>query len=583
MTNLQLRDTTANGRARAAALDPSHRPDVTPASTVEFLSHGRVLIVGEESGALYAAQQLGDGLVATVCIPGNSRPAADTVDDLMITRGGRPQLSGSLGNFRLSFGDSSDDSDSAGVAKLEEARFDLVLDLNKSPLLQREVLPPGYYAPGRDAHALEDAIAELPDMRGEFEKPRYFNFNPNICAHGRRGVTGCTRCLDVCPTVAIKSDGRSVKVDANLCQGFGSCASVCPTGAITYAYPGPADLLAYLRAIAISYREHGGADPVFVFYDSSSAGTLADELAADMPENALPVELEEVGSVGIDTWFTCFAYGARRVLVLAGPDTPGSVLEALEHQIDVTAHILEGMGNAGGAVALLRTGGDETVTEAVSSDEAIKSRRPATFARPQEGGLFAGRRPVRANPCRQVGVHDVHELRCSLPDICAARGPGAAATEFLGMVLHTVRTVRNGLSRRRHQDRSALPLRRQGAQRAAPAARRATDVLYLLWQAFCHPVDTQGHDEKARGPLDVPDRGRPPTSRNVRNLPGQGHDARAGPGRFRDGVRSVPSWRTGQLPPRGGPKCLIATLISRLTSNYFTFKGILYHWKPAPY
>ena len=446
MTNLQLRDTTANGRARAAALDPSHRPDVTPASTVEFLSHGRVLIVGEESGALYAAQQLGDGLLATVCVPGNSRPAADTVDDLMITRGGRPQLSGSLGNFRLSFGDSSDDSDSAGVAKLEEARFDLVLDLNKSPLLQREVLPPGYYAPGRDAHALEDAIAELPDMRGEFEKPRYFNFNPNICAHGRRGVTGCTRCLDVCPTVAIKSDGRSVKVDANLCQGFGSCASVCPTGAITYAYPGPADLLAYLRAIAISYREHGGADPVFVFYDSSSAGTLADELAADMPENALPVELEEVGSVGIDTWFTCFAYGARRVLVLAGPDTPGSVLEALEHQIDVTAHILEGMGYAGGAVALLRTGGDETVTEAVSSDEAIESRRPATFAPPPEKRLLLrtainhlveeapGRKKAVSLPAgAPFGQIRVDKSACTMCMSCVAVCPTSALREGQGL------------------------------------------------------------------------------------------------------------------------------------------------------
>jgi len=446
MTNLQLRDTTANGRARAAALDPSHRPDVVPASTVEFLSHGRVLIVGEESGALYAAQQLGDGLVATVCVPGNSRPTSDTVDDLVVMRGGRPQLSGSLGNFRLSFGDSSNDGDPEGVAKLAEARFDLVLDLNKSPLLQREVLPPGYYAPGRDAHALEQAIAELPDMRGEFEKPRYFNFDPNICAHGRRGVTGCTRCLDVCPTVAITSDRRSVKVDANLCQGFGSCASVCPTGAITYAYPGTADLLVYLRSIAINYREHGGADPVFVFYDSSSAGALADELAGDLPENALPVELEEVGSVGMDTWFTCFAYGARRVLVLAGPDTPGSVLEALAHQIDVTSHILEGMGYTGGAVALLRSGGDETVTEAVSSDEAIESTRPATFAPPPEKRLLlrtainhllkeapGSKKAISLPAGAPFGQIRVDKSACTMCMSCVAVCPTSALREGQGL------------------------------------------------------------------------------------------------------------------------------------------------------
>jgi len=446
MTNLQLPETTANGQARAAALDPGHRPDVAPASTVEFLSHGRVLIVGEESGALYAAQQLDDDLVATVCVPGDSRPTSGTVDGLVIVRGGQPQLSGSLGNFTLSFPASGDGSDPEAIANLEEARFDLVLDLNKSPLLSREVLPPGYFAPGRDAYALEQAIAELADMRGEFEKPKYFNFDPDICAHGRRGVSGCTRCLDVCPTVAITSNGDSVQVDANLCQGFGSCASVCPTGAITYAFPGTTDLLAYLRTVAMNYREHGGADPVFVFYDSSSAGALADELAGDMPENALPVELEEVGSAGMDTWFTCFAYGARRVLVLAAPDTPGSIIGALERQIDVTARILEGMGYAGGAVALLRTDGDETVTRAVSSDEAIQTRRPATFAPPSEKRLLlrtainhlfkeapASRKAISLPAGAPFGQIRVDKSACTMCMSCVAVCPTAALREGQGL------------------------------------------------------------------------------------------------------------------------------------------------------
>ena len=446
MINLQLPDTTANGRARAVALDPSHRPDVVPASTVEFLSHGRVLILGEESGALYAAKQLDDGLVATVCVPGNSRPTSDTVDGLMILRGGQPQLSGSLGNFRLSFPAPSDGSDPDAIANLKEARFDLVLDLSKSPLLSREVLPPGYYAPGKDAYALEKAIAELPDMRGEFEKPKYFNFDPVICAHGRRGVSGCTRCLDVCPTVAITSNGNSVQVDPNLCQGFGSCASVCPTGAITYAFPGTSDLLAYLRTIAVNYREHGGADLVFVFYDSSSAGTLADELAGDMPENALPVELEEVGSVGMDTWFTCFAYGARRILVLAGPGTPASIVEAVERQIDVTARILEGMGYAGAAVTLVRTGSDASVAEAVSSGEAIDIKRPATFAPPPEKRLLlrtainhlheeapGSRKTISLPAGAPFGKVHVDKSACTMCMSCVAVCPTAALRDGHGL------------------------------------------------------------------------------------------------------------------------------------------------------
>lgn len=444
MTHLHLRDTTANGRARAAALGSGHRPDVTPASMVEFLSHGRVLILGEESGALYAAQQLDDELVATLCIPGNSQPTSSTVDGLVIVRGGRPQLSGSLGNFRLSFAAAGDGAEAQ--ANHDEARFDLVLDLNKSPLLNREVLPPGYYAPGRDAYALERAIAELPDMRGEFEKPKYFNLDTDICAHGRRGVSGCTRCLDVCPTVAITSNGESVQVDANLCQGFGSCASVCPTGAITYAFPGTKDLLAYLRTVTVSYREHGGADPLMVFYDSSSADTLADAFDGDMPENALPVELEEVGSVGMDTWFTCLAYGARRVLVLAGPGTPGSIVEALEHQVDVTARILEGMGYAGGAVALIRTGDDATVTGAVSSADAMDIKRPATFAPPPEKRLLlrtainhlleeapGSKKAIPLPAGAPFGQIRVDKSACTMCMSCIAVCPTAALREGQGL------------------------------------------------------------------------------------------------------------------------------------------------------
>jgi ferredoxin len=446
MSSLQLPDTSANGRARAEALNPRHRPDAAPASTVEFISHGRVLIVGEESGALYAAQRLDDALVATVWVPGNARPTTGTVDGLTIVRGGRPQLSGTLGNFRLSLPASGDGSDPGAIANLEEARFDLVLDLNDSPLLPREVLPPGYYTPGRDAYALEDAIAELPDMRGEFEKPKYFNFDPNICAHGRRGISGCTRCLDVCPTVAITSIGETVQVDENICQGFGSCASVCPTGAITYAFPGTRDLLAYLRTVVVQYGESGGAEPVLVFYDSASADALDRELAQALPENALPVELEEVGSVGMDAWFTCLAYGVRRILILAGPGTPGSILAALERDREVTAAILEGMGFPGAAVQLLDASDANAVVEAFGSDQVIELGRPARFAPPPEKRLLLrtainylleespGQKKVEPLPAgAPFGQVKVDKSACTLCMSCAAVCPTSALREGQGL------------------------------------------------------------------------------------------------------------------------------------------------------
>ena len=38
---------------------------------------------------------------------------------------------------------------------------------------------------------------------GEFDKPRFVTFDAGLCAHGRNRRTGCTRCLDLCPTGAI--------------------------------------------------------------------------------------------------------------------------------------------------------------------------------------------------------------------------------------------------------------------------------------------------------------------------------------------------------------------------------------------
>ena len=60
------------------------------------------------------------------------------------------------------------------------------------------------------------------------------------CRHLRAfalATTGCTRCLDQCPTGAIAPAGDLVRIDPFVCAGCGACAGVCPTGAATYAAP----------------------------------------------------------------------------------------------------------------------------------------------------------------------------------------------------------------------------------------------------------------------------------------------------------------------------------------------------------
>ena len=446
MNDLNLPDSSANGRARTEALDLRHRPEVAPTSLVSFLSHGRVLIIGDETQALAAAGRLGEELVTTLFCPAEARPATATVDGLTVVRGGTPNLSGSLGSYTLILSEAGDDAESPAVALLTQARFDLVLDLCDPPLLAQEVLPPGYYAPRDDTDALDNAIAELPQMRGEFEKPKYFNLDTDICAHGRRGIRGCTRCLDVCPAWAITSAGEHVSVDPNLCQGFGSCASICPTGAITYAYPSTGDLLGYVRTLLVTYRDAGGEDPLLVFFDNASAGALAGELGAALPENALPVQLEEVGSIGVDAWLTCLAYGARRVLMLTGAATPDSIRDVFERQLAYTAPILEGMGYPGAAIEVVDSGDVPAVAAAAASDATIGIDSPARFAPPPEKRLLlraainhllehaSNQRKAVALPAGSpFGQVRVDAGKCTLCMSCVAVCPTSALREGQGL------------------------------------------------------------------------------------------------------------------------------------------------------
>jgi len=446
MTELRLPDTSADGRARALALDPRHRPDSAPTSLISFLSHGRVLITGDHGAAMAAAKRLDEALAVTLLVPGDGNPATITADGFTVVRGGRPQVSGSLGDFRVSFGDTGDADDPPTVAMLTQARFDLVLDVGDPPLLRHEVPPPGYYAPRGDADALERAIEELPDMRGEFEKPKYFVYDPEICAHGRRGIRGCTRCLEVCPAWAITSIGEQVSVDPNLCQGFGSCASVCPTGAISYAYPGSGDLLGYLRTVLRGYRDAGGNDPLLVFFDHTSADPVQRAASEALPENALPIELEEVGSLGMDAWLTCLAYGARRLLILTGAHTPQSILDLLAREIGITDALLEGMGYPRGVVQVVDARDAAAVHDAARSGPGLSVARAARFAPPPEKPLLlraainhllehapAPKKTVSLPAGAVFGRVKVDAAACTLCMSCVAVCPTAALCEGQGL------------------------------------------------------------------------------------------------------------------------------------------------------
>jgi ferredoxin len=101
-----------------------------------------------------------------------------------------------------------------------------------------------------------------------------------------------------------------------------------------------------------------------------------------MPEQVLPVAIEEIGSVGMDAWLACLAYGAEAIVLLTWDRTPPQVIETLQEQLTIAQAILAGMGYAEGRLRLVNGDQPAAALQALAALPAGQSRQPATFAAP---------------------------------------------------------------------------------------------------------------------------------------------------------------------------------------------------------
>ena len=226
-------------------------------------------------------------------------------------------------------------------------RFDLVLDLSATPLLRMHQPPQGYLAPGRDPLEQAQAARKLAQMVGEFEKPKFFVYREKICAHSRAEITGCTQCIDICSTVAISADGDHVKVEPHLCMGCGACASVCPSGAMTYAYPRVADVGQRVKTLLATYRKAGGERACLLFHNATDGRELVARLGRrgkGLPAHVIPLETFHVASPGIDTLLGAIAYGAAQVVILSAGSEAPEYLVSLKRQMGYAQQMLAALG-----------------------------------------------------------------------------------------------------------------------------------------------------------------------------------------------------------------------------------------------
>jgi ferredoxin len=429
---------SANGRARAAALQAHSRAE-GGVGTVGYRSRGKLLIVGALAQAVSCARALQPALQCVLLVEPGSAGNAVAPPGVTRVEGRLRQLDGYLGKFSVSIECDGQTLNPAGLFGAHDEYIDLVLDLSATAFLNHEIPPPGYYAPA-GMQAMAPLLNELRGMVGEFEKPKYFVYDPAICAHGRSGLSGCRRCIDACPTQAIRSLGEIIEVNAHLCQGAGSCASACPGGAIRYAYPGPAALLTSVRDALKHYRQAGGADPQVIFFDGASGRHTLEALAKRLPESVLPFQVEEAGSVGMDTWLATLAYGARRVVLFTTAAVPRSVLREISLQISFTRAILAGMGYRRDCLQLVLNGErDNTLFDAFKRDLPQPAIVPGGFTPFDEKrttlDLAIGHLHAQAPEPRQVadlpddapfGAIDIDGGLCTLCMACVSVCPSGA-------------------------------------------------------------------------------------------------------------------------------------------------------------
>jgi ferredoxin len=417
MNRRAIQTNPAAGRdaaAKAAALQAMSMIAGPDPIQVTFESRGNTLVYGKDDVAIEAAELLKDRMDVTVLICGDDQITPPRLGNYEICKGRVVSAKGYLGAFVLTIdGFSKQRVSSRGYLAFETAETtatvapDIIIDLTgHPPLFSAHDLRTGYIqADSASRSSMLEAVLRASGLVGTFDKPRYINFAPELCAHSRSRIVGCHRCLDLCPTGAITPHGEHVEIDPHICAGCGECAAICPTGAATYAFPDETTLLSRMRALLITYRQAGGQTPIILIHDSSHGADLLaalDRFGPEIPAHILAVEVNEVTEIGIEAIAAAFSWGAAGVAFLTR-SRPRHGMEGLGRTLTLAGEVLEGLGYGKQGLSLIQTDDPDALHERLSTlTLASAAARPSTY-------LPAGGK-------RELQVSALRELHAAAPN-----------------------------------------------------------------------------------------------------------------------------------------------------------------------
>ncbi len=341
--------------AKIAALIAAAVSPPRPARSMAMTSHGRCLIYGGGAAGIALGQALQGVLGVTVMLtPTDSLPLADQHCG-QLARGQITKASGHFTAFQLTidgFAEALPSSRSElsfpQPSDAVETSCDILIDLSGgTPLFTGHEKRDGYFRCAADDTAgLAQIRAAAAEMIGSFEKPIYVDFDENLCAHSRNGLTGCTRCLDVCPAGAITTAGDHVAIDAGICGGCGLCGAVCPSGAARTAYPSAESQLQQLSVLAETYSGAGGKNPALLLHDASFGSEMIAMIARHgrgLPAHVIPFEMHSTGRCGHDLLVGAVALGFHQIFILANPALREEQENSLSYQISLVGHLCAGV------------------------------------------------------------------------------------------------------------------------------------------------------------------------------------------------------------------------------------------------